>query len=163
MLYYGRNNSNPIPRGDTFTCAYHPKIKIPTLNCITYSKTQKIQAPTPSTFAQQPSSKGHKRVIFHDDKQQCSPAAYHSNLNISQQELLRLHETYAHADMQEIQQQIKNCEIKAHRQVATCHIPKCLSCSENKGNKRPHKQHRGSITQDDHHPGYNTSTDHVDA
>jgi hypothetical protein len=65
--------------------------------------------------------------------------------------------------MREIQQQIKNCEIKAPRQVATCQIPKCLSCSENKGKKRPHKQHRGSITQDDHHPGYNTSIDHVDA
>jgi hypothetical protein len=89
-------------------------------------------------------------------------AAYHSNLNTSQQELLRLHETYAHADMREIQQQIKNCEIKAHRQVATCHIPKCISCSENKGKKRPHKQHRGSITKDDHHPGSNTSIDHVD-
>jgi hypothetical protein len=81
--------------GDTFTCAYHSKTKIPTLNCITDSKTQKIQVPSPSTFAQQPSNKGRKRVIF----QQCSPAAYHSNLNTSQQELLRLHETYAHADM----------------------------------------------------------------
>jgi hypothetical protein len=149
--------------GDTFTCAYHPKIKIPTLNCATDSNTQKIQAITPSTFAQQPSRKGRKRVIFHDDKQQCSPAAYHSNLNTSKQELLRLHETYAHADMREIQQQIKNCEIKARRQVATCQIPKCLSCLEYKGKKRPHKQHRRSITKDDHHPGSNTSIDHVDA
>jgi hypothetical protein len=65
--------------------------------------------------------------------------------------------------MREIKQQIKNCEIKAHRQVATCQIPKCLSCLEKKGNKRPHKQHHGSITQDDHHPGSNTSIDHVDA
>jgi hypothetical protein len=64
--------------------------------------------------------------------------------------------------MREIQQQIKNCEIKAPRQVATYQIPKCLSCSENKGKKRFHKQHRGYITQDDHHPGYNTSIDHVD-
>jgi hypothetical protein len=87
----------------------------------------------------------------------------HSNLNISQQELLRLHETYAHADMREIQQQIQNCEIKAHRQVATCQIPKCLSCSENKGKKIPHKQHRGSITKDYNHPGSNTTIDHVDA
>jgi hypothetical protein len=149
--------------GDTFTCAYYPKTKIPTLNCITDSKTQKIQVPAPLTFAQQPSNKGWKRVIFHDDKQQCSPAAYHSNLNTSQQELLRLHETYAHADMREIQQQIKNCDIKAPRQEATCQIPKCLSCSENKEKKISHKQHRGSITQDDHHPGYNTSIDHVDA
>jgi hypothetical protein len=142
--------------GDTFTCAYHPKTKISTLNCITDSKTQDIQVPAPSTFTQQP-------VIFHDDKQQCSPAAYHSNLNTPQQELLRLHETYALADMREIQHQIKNCEIKASRQVATCQIPKCLSCSENKGKKRSHTQHRGSITQDDHHPGSNTPIDHVDA
>jgi hypothetical protein len=105
------------------------------MSCITDSKTQKNQIPTTSTLAQQPSNKGRKRVIFHDDKQQCSHTAYHSNLNTSQQELLRLHATYAHADMREIQQQIKNCDIKAHRQVATCQIPKCLSCSENKGNK----------------------------
>jgi hypothetical protein len=70
---------------------------------------------------------------------------------------------YAHADMKEIQQQIKNCEIKVNSQVATCHIPKCLSCSKNKGKKRYHKQHGGSITQDDNHPGSNTSIDHVDA
>jgi hypothetical protein len=100
--------------GDKFTCVYHPKTKIPTLSCITDSKTQKTHIPTTSTLAQQPSNKGRKRVIFHDDKQQYTPAAYHSNLNTSQQELLRLHETYAHADMREIQQQIKNCEIKAH-------------------------------------------------
>jgi hypothetical protein len=84
-------------------------------------------------------------------------------MNTSQQELLRLHETYAHADMQQIQKHIKNCEIKAHRQVATFQIPKCLSCSENKGKKRSHKQHRGSITKDDKHLGSNTSIDHVDA
>jgi hypothetical protein len=149
--------------GDTFTCDYHPKTKIPTLNCITDSKTQKTQVPTTSTLAQHSSSKGRKRVILHDDKQQCSPAVYHSILNTSQQELLRLHKTYAHADMREIQQQIKNCEIKAHKQVAICQIPKCLACSENKGKTRPHKQHCGSITKDDHHPGYNTSNYHVDA
>jgi hypothetical protein len=65
--------------------------------------------------------------------------------------------------MKEIEHQIKNCEIKANRQVATCHIPKCISCSENKGKKRSHKKHRGSITQDDSHSGPNTSIDHVDA
>jgi hypothetical protein len=47
-------------------------------------------------------------------------------MNTSQQELLRIQETYAHADMKEIQHQIKNCEIKANRQVTTFHIPKCL-------------------------------------
>jgi hypothetical protein len=146
--------------GDTFICAYHPKTKIPTLSCIADSKTQKTHIPTKSTLSQQPSNKGRKRVIFHDANQQYTPAAYHSNLNTSQQELLRLHETYAHAYMREIQHRIKNCEIKAQRQVATCQIPKCLSCSENKGKKRSHKQHRGSITN---HPGSNTSIDHVDA
>jgi hypothetical protein len=65
--------------------------------------------------------------------------------------------------MREIKQQIKNCEIKANRQVATCQIPKCLSCSENKGKKISHKQHRGSITQDNNYPGSNTSIYHVDA
>jgi hypothetical protein len=98
--------------GDTFTCAYHPKTKIPTLNCITDSKTQKIKIAAPSTFAHQPSNKGRKRIIFHNDKPPCSTAAYHSNLNTSQQELLRLHETYANADMREIQQQIKTATLK---------------------------------------------------
>jgi hypothetical protein len=65
--------------------------------------------------------------------------------------------------MREIKQQIENCEIKAHRQVATCQIPKFLSCLENKGKKRSHKQHRGYITKDDNHPVSNTSIDHVDA
>jgi hypothetical protein len=65
--------------------------------------------------------------------------------------------------MKEIQQQIKNCDLKENRQVATCQIPKCLSCSENKGKKRSHKQHRGSITEGDTRPGSNTSIDHVDA
>jgi hypothetical protein len=157
MFYYGRHNIN------TFTCAYHKKTKIPTLNCITDSKTQKIKISAPSTFAHQPSNKGCKRVIFYNDKPPCSTSAYHFNLNTSQQELLHLHEIYAHADMREIQQQIKNCDIKAPRQVATCQIPKCLSCSENKQKKRSHKQHCGSITQDYHHQGYNTSIDHVDA
>jgi hypothetical protein len=128
-----------------------------------YSKTQKRHIPTTSTLAQQPINKGRKRVIFHDANQQYTPAAYHSNLSTSQQEHLRLHETYAHADMREIQQQIKNCNIKAPRQVATCQIPTCLSCSENKGKKRKHKQHRGSITKDDNYLGSNTSINHVDA
>jgi hypothetical protein len=149
--------------GDTFTCAYHPKTKITTRSCITDSKTRTTHIPITSNLAQQPSNKGHKRVIFHDTNQSPTHAAYNLNLNTSQQELLCLHETYAHADMQEIQQQIKNCKIKANRQVATCQIPKCLSCSKNKGKKKSHKQHRGSITQDDNYPGSNTSIDHVDA
>jgi hypothetical protein len=53
-------------RGDTFTCAYHPKTKIPTLSCISDSKTQKTPIPTTLTLAQQPSNKGRTRVIFND-------------------------------------------------------------------------------------------------
>jgi hypothetical protein len=116
-----------------------------------------------SALAQQPSYKGCKRVIVNKTNNTITPAAYVLNLNTTQQELLRLHETYAHADMKEIHHQIKNCEIKADRQVTTCHIPKCLSCSENKGKERSHKKHRRSITQDDSHLGSNTSINHVDA
>jgi hypothetical protein len=61
--------------GDTFTCAYHPKTKIPTLNCITDNKTQKTQIAAPSTFTHQPSNKGRKRAIFHNDKPPCPTAA----------------------------------------------------------------------------------------
>jgi hypothetical protein len=71
--------------GDTFTCAYHPKTKIPTLICITDSKTQKTHIPTTLNLAQQPSNKGHTRVIFNDATLQYTPAAYHSSLNTSQQ------------------------------------------------------------------------------
>jgi hypothetical protein len=113
--------------GDTFTCTYHPTTKITTLSCITDIKTRTTHIPTTTTLAQQPSNKGRKRVIFHDANLPHTPAAYNSNLNTSQQELLRLHEIYAHADMREIQQQIKTCDIKANRKVATCQIPKCLS------------------------------------
>jgi hypothetical protein len=148
--------------GDTFKWAYHPKTKIPTLSCLTASTTP-IQHIPPTSMAKQPIIKGRKQVIFHDTNQITAPTAYNSNLNTAQQELLRLHETYAHADMKEIQQQIKNCEIKANRQVATCQIPKCFSCSENKGKKRSHKQHRGYITHDDTQPGSNTSIENVDA
>jgi hypothetical protein len=113
-------------------------------------------------LAQQPSYKGRKRVIINKTNNTTAPTAYITNLNTAQQELLRLHETYAHADMKEIQQQIKNCDIKANIQVTTCQIPKYLSCCKNKGKKRSHKKHRGSITQDDGQPGSNTSIDHVD-
>jgi hypothetical protein len=121
--------------GDTFTCAYHPKTKIITLHCIKDNKIRTTHIQAASTLAQQPINKGRKRVIFREPDHATTPAAYASNMKTSQQELLRLRETYAHADMKEIQQQIRNCEIKANRQVATCHIPKCLSCSENKGKK----------------------------
>jgi hypothetical protein len=131
--------------------------------CITDNNicTSHIQAA--STLAQQPINKGRERVIFRKPEHATTPAAYTLNLNTSQQELLCLHEKYAHVDMKEIQHQKKKKEIKANRQVATCHITKCLLCSENKGKQRSHKQQRGSITQNDSHPGSNTSIDHVDA
>jgi hypothetical protein len=86
-----------IGRG-TFTCAYHPKTKIPTLRCITDNKIRTTHIRAASTLAQQPSNKGRKCVIFHEPEHATTPAAYASNLNTSQQELLRLHETYAHAN-----------------------------------------------------------------
>jgi hypothetical protein len=80
---------------------------MPALNFIADNKTQKIQIAAPSTFTHQPSNKGRKRAIFHNDKPPCPTATHHYNLNTSQQERLQLHETYAHADKREIQQQIK--------------------------------------------------------
>jgi hypothetical protein len=121
--------------GDTFKYEYHPKTKIPTTSCLP-ANTPPAQQVASTSMAQKPNHKGRKRVIFHNTHQITTPSAYNSNLSTAQQELLRLHETYAHADMKEIQQQIKNCDLKANRQVATCHIPTCLSCSENKGKKR---------------------------
>jgi hypothetical protein len=91
------------------------------------------------------------------------PTDYITNINTAQQELLRLRETYAQADIKEIQQQIKNCDLKANRQVVICQVTKCLSCRENKSKKISHKKHRGSITQDDIQPRYNTSIDHEHA
>jgi hypothetical protein len=149
--------------GDTFTCDYHHKTKIPTLRCITDNKKNATYIQSASTLAQQPSNKGRKCVIFHENDNATTPAAYVSNLNTSQQELVCLHDTYAHAYMKEIQHQIKNCENKANRQVATCNISKCISCSNNKVKKRSHKQRRGSITKNDSYPGSDTSIDHVDA
>jgi hypothetical protein len=103
-------------------CTYHPKTKIPTFGCITDNKIHTTHIQSASTLAQQPSNKGRKRVIFRKPDHATTPEAYASNLNIYQQEPLCLHETYAHAEMKEIQQKIKNCEIKANRQISTCHI-----------------------------------------
>jgi hypothetical protein len=150
-------------RGDTFTYHYHSKTKITTLFCITDKNKNTTYMQTASTLAQHPIKKGRKHVIFNKTNDAITPAAYVSNMNTSQQELLHLHEKYAHAEMKEKKHQMKNCEIKTNRQVATCHIPKCLSRSENKGKKRSHKKHRGSITQDDNNPVSNTSIDYVDA
>jgi hypothetical protein len=121
------NTATLFHGGDTFTCAYHPKTKIPTLRCITDSKTRKTHIPVTSTLAPQPINKGRKRVVFCEHDQATTPTAQNSNLNTFQQELLQLHETYAQADMKDIEQKIKNCEIKANKQITTYHIPECLS------------------------------------
>jgi hypothetical protein len=129
------------------------KTKIPTLCCIPDKTDKRTYTPSSTNLAQQPSYKGRKRVIVKETNNTSEPTVYITNLNTAQQELLRLHETYAHANMKEIQQTIKNRNIKANRQVTTCQIPKCLSSREKKGKKRSHKKHRGSITQADSQPG----------
>jgi hypothetical protein len=146
VLHNRRKHSNTLfHRGDTFTCDYHPKTKIPTLSCVTHKTNKRTQKTLGTNFVQQPSYKGRKRVIVNETNNTTEPHAYITNLNTAQQELLRLHETYAHEDMKEIQQHIKNCDIKVNRQVVICQIPTCLSCCENKGKKRSHKKHRISI------------------
>jgi hypothetical protein len=49
--------------GDTFTCDYHPKTKIPTLRCIKYNKKNTTYIQAASTLAQKPSNKGHTRHL----------------------------------------------------------------------------------------------------
>jgi hypothetical protein len=85
--------------GDIFMCACHPKAKNPTLHCIKDNKIRTTHIQSASTLAQQPSNKVRKCVIFRKPDHATTLAAYASNMNTSQQELLRLHETYAHADM----------------------------------------------------------------
>jgi hypothetical protein len=143
--------------GDTFTSTYHPKTKIPTLCCVKDKSDKRIYITSSTNLAQQPSYKGRTPVIVNKTNNTTAPTAYITNLNNVRQELLCLHETYTHTDMKEIQQHIKNCDIKANRQFERCQIPKCLSCCES------HEKHHGYITQDDSHPGSNTSIYHVDA
>jgi hypothetical protein len=97
------NTDRLFHRGDALTCDYHPKTKIPTLCCITDKNKKTTYKPDASTLAQHPSYKGRIRVIINKTNNTITPAAYVSNLNTAQKELLRLHETYAHADMKEIQ------------------------------------------------------------
>jgi hypothetical protein len=94
-----------IHGGDTYTCDYHPKTKIPTLSCISRLTNKSSQIVVAANFAQQPSFKGRKRVIVKKTNNTIESITYLTNLNTAQQELLRLDETYAHADMKEIQQQ----------------------------------------------------------
>jgi hypothetical protein len=75
------------------------KLKIPTISCIPLIRDIQITFPIEQSFSQQPSNKGGKRVAILEPK---SLAAYTSNLNTANQELLNLHETNAHADMQEM-------------------------------------------------------------
>jgi hypothetical protein len=62
--------------GDTFTCAYHHKTKIPTLRYITYNNIRTTHIQAASTLAQQPSNKGRKRVIFREPDHATTPAPY---------------------------------------------------------------------------------------
>jgi hypothetical protein len=149
--------------GEKYTCDYHPKTKIPKISHISLLKSNATARPKPTKYAQQPSFKVHKGVAVNETHNTTESTTYTTNLNTEQKELLRLHETYAYADMQEIQQKIKNCDIKATREVELCQIPTCLYCCENKDKRRSHKKHSGSITQDDEKPSSNTSIDHVDA
>jgi hypothetical protein len=157
------DQTNKPPTATYTSCDYHPKIKIPIISCIPHI-TPKISPITATpTFAQQRSFKGRKRVTVNEIHNTTEPIRYLTYLNTARQELLRLHETYVHADMKEIQQDIKNCNIKATRQVELCQIAKCISCCENKGKHISHKRDRCSITQDDEKPASNTSINHVDA
>jgi hypothetical protein len=47
------------------------------------------------------------------NQKNCGLGAYISNLNTAQQELLRINEIYAHADMQELQHKVKHGDSKA--------------------------------------------------
>jgi hypothetical protein len=106
------NTATIFHGGDTFICNYHPKTKIPTISYVTH-KTNKTTHPSSGThFAQQPSHKGRKRDIVNETNNTTEPTAYITNLNTAQQELLRLHETYAHVDMKEMQQHIKTVTLK---------------------------------------------------
>jgi hypothetical protein len=88
------NTATLFHGGYTFACDYHNKTKIPTLCCITdKNKKTTYKKMVASTLAQQPSYKGRKRVIFNETNNTIAPAAYTSNMNTTQQELLRLHET----------------------------------------------------------------------
>jgi hypothetical protein len=85
--------------GDAFTCAYHPKTKMPTLCCVTDKSDKRTYTTSSTNLAQQPSYKGRKQVIVNKTNNTTAPTAYITNLKTTQQELLRLHETYTHADM----------------------------------------------------------------
>jgi hypothetical protein len=128
--------------GATISCDYHPKAKLPMISCIPLLRDKQTTTPVKPSLLQQPSNKGRKRVALLEPKE---ITAYTSNLNTAQQELLQLHDTYAHANMQEIQYKIKHRDIKSTRQVALYQIPKCQSCCNNKSKKRSQKRHCGSI------------------
>jgi hypothetical protein len=53
MLYNRKNTAALFHRGDTSTCDYHPKTKIPTLCCITDKNKKTTYKPAASTLAQQ--------------------------------------------------------------------------------------------------------------
>jgi hypothetical protein len=94
-LFHGR---------DIITCDYHANTKIPTIICVPLTSTKQKTASVKSSFKQQSHSKACKRVAITEPTE---ISTYTSNLNTAQQELLHLHKTYAHEDMQEIQHKIK--------------------------------------------------------
>jgi hypothetical protein len=61
--------------GDTFKCEYHPRTKIPTISCLP-ANTASIQHIPSTSIAQQPNHKGRKRLIFNENHQITTPAAY---------------------------------------------------------------------------------------
>jgi hypothetical protein len=77
---------------------------------------------------------------------------------MAQQELLHLHETYDHADMQEIQHKIKIGDIKSTQQVV-----KMPNLIREQKQKEIHKNRGASITAQDKYPGTSTYIDHEDA
>jgi hypothetical protein len=105
--------------GDQYTCDYHPKTKIPTLSCVAHLTNKISQTTATTNFAPQPSFKGRKWFTVNAINNTTEPITYLTNRNTAQQVLLCLHETHAHTDMKEIQQKIKNCDIKATRQVVS--------------------------------------------
>jgi hypothetical protein len=108
--------------GDITTCDYHTKTKIPMITCIPLTGTKQRTKPAKSSFRQQPHIKCRKRVVI---TKPTEISTYTSNLNTAQQELLHLHETCAHGDMQEIQHNIKTGQVKSTPQLYLCKTPKC--------------------------------------
>jgi hypothetical protein len=55
--------------GESISCDYHDKTKIPTITCKPLTGTKQIQTPVKSSLKQQPHSKGHKRVAITEPRE----------------------------------------------------------------------------------------------